>query len=283
MRLLIIGANGQLGSDLVRAASERGLDAVAATRSDAEVTDPEAVAAFIDSAGAQAVINTAAWTDLPGCESDPGRAFAVNSVGALNVARAAESAGVSLVHISTDYVFDGAATTPYLEPGARRALNVYGASKLAGEDLVLSAAPGAAIVRVAGLFGIAGASGKGGNFVETMLRLQREGRPLRVVADQVTSPTNTADLAGPLLDLALANPEGIYHLAPADCCSWFQFASAIFEEANVEADLQPTTAREYGGPVVRPAFSALGSTRLAPLPGWREGLQRYLRARERSA
>jgi dTDP-4-dehydrorhamnose reductase len=280
VRLLVLGANGQLGSDLARLAGEGPWVLRAATRDDADVTDAGAVATLVASVRPDVVMNTTAWTDLPGCERDPGRAFAVNAIGALNVARAAAEHDATLLHVSTDYVFDGAKNAPYVEGDPRRALNVYGASKLAGEDLVRQAHPAAAIVRVAGLYGVAGASGKGGNFVETMLRLAREGRPLKVIADQVTCPTNTEDVARALLALAASPPRGEVHLAPGDACSWHDFARAIFELCGLEPALEPTTAAAYGGPVVRPAFSALASNHHAPLPPWRDGLARYLAAKE---
>ena len=279
MRLLVVGSRGQLGSDLVRAAIARGVETLPMGREDADITVAPDVGRLVAGLAPDVIVNTSAWTDLPGCEQDPARAFAVNAIGAHNIALAATAAGARLIHVSTDYVFDGMKGSAYTEGDARRALNVYGASKLAGEDLVLQACPAAAIVRVSGLFGIAGASGKGGNFVETMLRLAREGRSVSVVADQVTSPTFTQDIAEALLDLASDEPSGEYHLAAAGSCSWFVFARAIFEEAGLSADLHATTAAEYGGPVVRPACSALASTRVAALPVWRDGLQRYLRAK----
>jgi dTDP-4-dehydrorhamnose reductase len=277
MRIAILGANGQLGSDIVAAARAAGIDVCAATRTEADVTEGDCVSAYVAALRPDWVVNTTAWTDLAGCEREPMRALAVNAGGALNAARAAHDAGARFAQVSTDYVFDGGKGAPYIEGDARRALNVYGASKLAGEDLAAQGCPGALIVRVAGLFGVAGASGKGGNFVETMLRLQREGKPIRVVADQVTSPTHTADVAGALLGLLEGDASGEHHLAAAGSCSWHEFAAAVFEIAEIDTKVEPMTAAEFGGPVRRPAFSALASKRLAALPHWRDGLERYLR------
>ncbi len=280
MSILLFGANGQLGSDILRAAGRTsGLAVVPVTRRLADVADPAAVAAVVEGRRPDFIINTAAYTNVNAAEGDPAAAFAVNAIGAWHVARAAAAGGIALLHVSTDYVFDGSKGSPYLEADARRALNVYGASKLAGEDLVRIAHPGAVIVRVSGLYGQAGASGKGGNFVETMLRLAHAGQPVRVVNDQVTAPTNTAVLAEALLALANVRPEGTYHLAPVESCSWFEFAAAIFEEAGLCPDLQPVTSAEFASPAVRPANSALGSTRWPTLGSWREGLQRYFRER----
>src|SRR5690606_25263267 len=142
--------------------------------------------------------------------------------------------------------------TPYLEDDARRSLNVYGAAKIATEDLVRQAHAAALVVRVSGLYGLAGSAGKGGNFVETMLRLARDGKPIRVVADQVTSPTNTADIAEALLSLVRERITGVTHLAAAEGTSWYEFAAAIFEHAGLAPDFGPTTTAEFGGSVVRP-------------------------------
>ena len=283
MRILVLGANGQLGSDLVRHWLERGEDVVPATRQDALIEDQGAVSALIARVRPAVVVNTTAWTNLPGCEERPANAFAVNALGALHAARAAEAVDARLVHISTDYVFDGSKGSPYVEGDARKAINVYGASKLVGEDLAFQGASRVTVVRLAALYGTAGASGKGGNFVETMLRLADGDGPVRVVSDQVTSPTNTADVAPALLDLIQIGRQGVVHLAPAGSCSWYDFATAIFERAGAKTRPEPTTAAEYGGPVRRPAFSALVSERVPALPHWRDGLDRYLHARRKAA
>jgi dTDP-4-dehydrorhamnose reductase len=197
--------------------------------------------------------------------------------GAWNVARAAVEAGARTVQISTDYVFDGKKREPYLEEDPRRALNVYGAAKIATEDVVRIVDPRALVVRVSGLYGLAGSAGKGGNFVETMLRLAREQKPVRVVSDQVTAPTNTAEIAEALLPLIRAGAAGVAHIAPSDGCSWYEFAGAIFAIAGLEPDFAPTTAAEFGGPVQRPAYSVLGSSGPMIERGWRAGLERYMR------
>lgn len=276
VRALVLGANGQLGSDILRLWTGR-VEVIPATRKDADVTDCEAVRALVLAHRPDVVLNTTAFHNLPLCEQDPLRTFQVNAVGGWNVARAAREAGAALVQFSTDYVFDGTKGAPYVERDARRALNVYGASKIATEDLVLQAHPGALVVRVSGLFGVAGSAGKGGNFVETMLRLAREGQPIRVVADQVTAPTNTAEIAEGLLPLVEAGLSGVVHLAAAEGCSWADFAEAIFALCGLRPDFQRVTTEEFGGPVVRPRYSVLASERVPPLRHWRLGLERYLR------
>jgi dTDP-4-dehydrorhamnose reductase len=201
----------------------------------------------------------------------------VNVVGGRNVARAAAEVGAATVQISTDYVFDGTKRTPYLEDDARRAVNVYGAAKIATEDVVRQANPETLIVRVSGLYGLAGSAGKGGNFVETMLRLAGEGKPVRVVCDQVTAPTNTAEIAEALLPLVLADERGVVHLAASEGCSWSEFAAAIFDLCGLHPDFAPVTTAEFGAPLERPMYSVLGTTRAPALRHWREGLARYLR------
>ncbi len=279
MRVLVLGANGQLGSDLVRLAPG-GMEVVSATRADADVTEAEAIAALVERIRPHAVINTTAFHNLPQAEADPETCFRVNVVGGWNVAKAAKAIGAATVQISTDYVFDGTKRTPYLEDDARRSLNVYGAAKIATEDVVRQANPESLIVRVSGLYGLAGSAGKGGNFVQTMLRLANEGNPIRVVSDQVTAPTNTAEIAEGLWPLVRDGARGVVHLAAAEGCSWYEFAKAIFALTGLAPDLQAVTTTEFGAPLERPMYSVLGSTRAPVLRPWREGLERYLREKQ---
>lgn len=279
MKVLLLGANGQLGSDIVRLWHDPAVTLATATRADADVTDPGAVAAVVQRESPDVVINTTAFHNLPEAEADPETCFRVNVLGAWHIASAARAIGASVVQFSTDYVFDGTKRTPYLEDDARRALNVYGGAKIATEDVVQMVNPASLIVRVSGLYGLAGSAGKGGNFVETMLRLASEGNPIRVVADQVTAPTNTAEIAEALLPLVRARARGTVHLAAAQGCSWHQFAAAIFELCGLSPDLRAVTTAEFGAPLQRPAYSVLGTTRAPTLPHWRSGLERYVRER----
>jgi dTDP-4-dehydrorhamnose reductase len=277
MRVLLLGANGQLGSDIVRLWRDPDVQVIPATRSDADVTDLAAVTALIERIRPDAVINTTAFHNLPVAEQDPELCFRVNVIGGRNVARAAADIGAAIVQISTDYVFDGTKRTPYLEDDARRGVNIYGAAKIATEDVVRQTNPESLIVRVSGLYGLAGSAGKGGNFVETMRRLAGEPKPIRVVADQITAPTNTAEIAEALLPLVRDGERGAIHLAADEGCSWYEFAKAIFELANLEPNLQPVTTAEFAAPLERPMYSVLGSTRAPRLRHWRVGLERYLR------
>lgn len=277
MNVLLFGANGQLGSDIVRLWDDPAIQLAGVTRADADVTDAGAVERLVAEYRPDAVINTTAFHNLPVCETDPETCFRVNVLGGRNIAAAAAHAGASIVQISTDYVFDGTKRTPYLEGDARAAVNVYGTMKIATEDIVRQANPESLVVRVSGLYGLAGSAGKGGNFVETMLRLAREGNPIRVVADQVTAPTNTAEIAEALLPLVRDKVLGAAHLAAAEGTSWHDFAAAIFDLAGVKPDLQPVTTAEFGGPVRRPMYSVLGASTAPPLRHWRAGLERYMK------
>jgi dTDP-4-dehydrorhamnose reductase len=277
MRVLLLGANGQLGSDIARLWRGRDLVLTTATRLAADVTDGEAVLALVEKVRPDVVINTTAFHNLPVCEQDPETCFRVNVVGGWNVARATAQYQAAVVQFSTDYVFDGTKGSPYLEDDARRSVNVYGAAKIATEDVVRQVNPEHLVVRVSGLYGLAGSAGKGGNFVETMLRLAREGNPINVVADQVTAPTNTAEIAEALLPLVREGTRGTIHLAAGEGCSWHTFASAIFEIAGLTPQLNAVTTEQLGGPVKRPIYSVLGSSRVPPLRPWRTGLERYMR------
>jgi dTDP-4-dehydrorhamnose reductase len=277
MNVLLFGANGQLGSDIVRLWDDPGVHVTGVTRADADVTNAGAVEALIQRHRPDVVINTTAFHNLPVCEQDPDTCLRVNVVGGRNIASAAAAAGAAIVQVSTDYVFDGTKRTPYLEDDARRAVNVYGAAKIATEDIVRIDSPDHLIVRVSGLYGLAGSAGKGGNFVETMLRLAREGNPIRVVGDQRTSPTNTAEIAEALLPLLKAGNRGVIQLAAAEGCSWHDFAAEIFRIAGLTPALESVTTAEFGGPVQRPMYSVLGTTRAPAMRHWRDGLARYMR------
>jgi dTDP-4-dehydrorhamnose reductase len=254
-----------LGQDVVRAA---GGDAVALTRADLDVTDAAAVREAL--AGAT-VINCAAYTDVDGAEEHHDAAHAVNSIGAYNVAAAAER----VIYVSSDYVFDGAKGAPYLESDLTGPLQEYGHSKLAGENATAEMNPNHVIVRTAWLFGAGGR-----NFVETMLALGRERDELRVVHDQVGSPTFTGHLAEALVALAEGDETGVLHVAGGGSCSWHAFASAIFERARIDVRVEPCTTDEFPRPARRPARSVLASERGAPeLPAWEAGLDAYLGVR----
>jgi dTDP-4-dehydrorhamnose reductase len=281
MRILITGAGGMLGLDVLEAAIDAGDEVAGLTHSDLDIADARACERAIASANADAVINCAAYTNVDGAQSDPGTAHAVNGAGAGNVARAAARAGAWMLHVSSDYVFDGAKRAPYVESDPTGPLSVYGASKLAGELAVADAAPGAhTIVRSSWLFG-----GGGPCFPATMLRLANERDELTVVDDQVGCPTFTAHLARALLTIAAApapQTTGVVHIAAAGECSWFEFATEILAVAGARTVVRRGSTAELGRPAPRPAYSVMRSERgekIPQLPHWREGLSRYMSMR----
>jgi dTDP-4-dehydrorhamnose reductase len=283
MRVVVIGSNGQLGSELVKALPPH--EVVPLTHGDLEVADAEAVRGVLAGHAPQVVINTAAFHKVEVCEREPLRAYEVNGLGACHLALACRELGCGLVQLSTDYVFDGSKRTPYLESDAPRPINAYGISKLAGEHFVRYLWEKHTIVRTSGLFGAAGSSGKGGNFVETMLRAGREKGQAAVVADLVFSPTYAADLGRAIVGLIEAERPGIYHVTNSGECSWHDFAAEIFRQVGVNVALRPTTAAEVSGDVLRPPYSVLGhagltAVGLKPLRPWQEALTDYLRERK---
>lgn len=280
MRVLVTGAGGMLGRDVVRAAQAAGYEAIGLARAALDITDEAAVDVAVADARADAIVNCAAWTDVDGAEDDPDGARAVNADGAGALARAAARAGARLVHVSTDYVFDGARAADgpaYVESDATSPRSVYGATKLAGEQAVAAVGGSHAIVRSSWLFGVGGR-----NFAATMLALGRERDDVTVVTDQVGCPTATAHLAPALLALARGDAQGVFHVAAAGRCSWNAFATEIFRQAGIDCRVLPCTTAEMPRPAERPAFSALASERPeAPLlPPWQEGLSDYLNARK---
>jgi dTDP-4-dehydrorhamnose reductase len=277
MRLLVTGAGGMLGRAVVEAAQRLGHDVRAATRADLDITDPGAVAQAVAGLRPGAVINCAAYTDVDGAESDRETAAAINGDGAGHVAAAAELAGAAIIHVSTDYVFDGSKREPWLESDAVAPLGAYGESKLAGELAVAAANPAHAIVRTAWLFG---AGGK--NFVDTMLALGAAREEVSVVTDQVGCPTWTGHLAAALVELAERPVQtGIHHVAGTGSCSWNELAIEVFDRALIDCRVLPTTTAAFPRPAPRPAYSVLGTERSNPLvlPPWQDGVAAYLATR----
>jgi len=276
MRLLVTGAAGMLGHDVVTAAEAEGHDVVALARADLDITDADAVGAAVEDARPDAVINCAAFTDVDAAEELEAQATAVNGDGAGHLAAAAAEAGAHLVHVSSDYVFDGRAHDPYAEGSGTAPQGGYGRSKLAGETAVARATESFAIVRSAWLFGV-----HGPNFVATMLRLGAERDHVDVVDDQVGCPTWTGHLAPALVTIAREQLTGVMHVAGGGACSWFELARATFEQAGVDCEVRPQSSEALGRPAPRPAYSVLRSTRpeVPTLAAWPEGLAGYLENR----
>ncbi len=277
MKLLIAGAAGMLGRDVMLAAGNAGHDLVGFGRAEMDVTDPAALERKLDLERPDVVINCAAWTDVDGAEESEEAAFGVNGTGAGNVAAAAAKVGAVVVYVSSDYVFDGAKGSPYVESDQPSPLSAYGRTKLAGEEATAGANRRHFIVRSAWLFGIGG-----GNFVETMLRLAETQKEVLVVRDQVGSPTYTWHLAYGIVRLIEGMEYGIHHMAAAGQCSWYEFAREIFEQAKVECKVLSGTTEMLGRPAPRPPFSALTSQRehAIRLPSWQDGLAGYLAQRQ---
>ncbi len=279
MRTLVTGAGGMLGRDLVAACEARGQQVVALTHADLDITRGAAVDDALARYRPDVVVNCAAWTDVDGAEREEAAAMRVNDTGAGLVAAAAAAVGARILHVSSDYVFDGSARRPYVESDLPAPISAYGRSKAAGETAVEVANPRHLIVRSSWLFGLGGA-----NFVETMLRLSREQSEVVVVSDQVGCPTYTRHLAAGLAELAESEATGIYHLAASGSCSWYEFAQEIFDQAGVECRVMAATTEMLGRPAPRPAYSVLASERpdAIELPHWREGLASYLAERART-
>lgn len=286
-RVALIGANGQLGTDLRAVlAHDPAFEVVALTHADVEVADVESVRAVLDAVRPAIVVNTAAYHKLEEVEANPERGFLVNGIANRNLAQLCHERGAVLVFLSTDFVFglDRTRRTPYVETDPCGAVNTYGVTKIAGENFVRAFCPRSFVVRSCGLFGAAGSRSRGGNFVDTMLRLGRERGQVSVVADQVVTPTATADLARQLAALISTDAYGLYHATAHGACSWFEFTRAIFELAGLGARVEPLTAAAFGGPVERPQYSVLdnralrdiGLDRMRP---WQEGLADYLAAK----
>jgi dTDP-4-dehydrorhamnose reductase len=283
MKYAVLGAAGQLGRDLVPRLPGT---AVSLTRAQADLTRPDNLRAALEELRPDVVVNCAAYNFVDRGESEPEAAFAVNAWGVRALATVCRDLACTLVHFSSDHVFglDDTRQTPYTEADAPGPVNVYGLSKLAGEYLVRALCPRHFVIRTCGLYGVWGSGGKGGNFVETMLRLAQEGKPLRVVADQVCTPTSTVDLATATAALVPTQRYGLYHLTSAGSCSWFDFARTIFELSGTAANLTAITSQEFGAAARRPAYSVLAtkayqSLGLPPLRPWREALADYLHER----
>jgi len=277
----VIGSTGQLGSDLVEAFAA---DAIGLAHEDLDIGDHEGARAVLARLRPTVVVNTAAFHNVPRCESEPVQAFALNAVAPWHLARACADLGARLVHVSTDYVFDGAKRAPYVEQDRPNPLNVYAMSKLAGEYAVLNVGDNHQVVRSSGLYGVRPCRAKGGNFIDTMFKLARERDEVRVVNDEVLTPTFTADLAAQIRVLALDGPAGLFHATNQGACSWFEFARAIFDLGGLRTRLTATSVAEFASPVRRPFYSvldnaALRAANLDVMRPWREALEDYMRRR----
>ena len=263
------------------------------THQDIEITNPAVVDNVLGEIHPQVVINTAAYHRVEACEAEYAMAFQVNGIGARNLAQTCQKLGATLVHITTDYVFDGAKREPYLEDDVPNPVNTYGVTKLAGEYFVRNLCQKHLIVRTSGLYGAMGCRAKGGNFIDAMLRLAQEkarpghseGAEIMVVGDQIVSPSYTLDVAGRIAELLTAQGYGIFHVTNSGQCSWHEFACKIFELAGVKVNVKRTSQEELRSKIKRPRYSVLSSSRLEalslkPLRPWQEALSAYMAERK---
>jgi dTDP-4-dehydrorhamnose reductase len=279
MRIAVLGAAGQLGRDLCpRLPGE----VVPLSRAEIDLARPDTIAPALAATRPDVFVNCAAYNFVDKAETDRDAAFAANAWGVRALARACAARGTKFVHFSTDYVFGlNGASDPLTEADAPGPVSVYGLSKLAGEYLARAEAPDALVIRTCGLYGVHGSGGKGGNFVETMLRVAGQGKALRVVNDQRCTPSYTVDVAEATAGLIAAGASGLFHVTSAGSCTWHDFAAEIFRLTGLTPGLTPITSAGFGAPARRPAFSVLSNAKLAsagvttPRP-WQEALAAYL-------
>lgn len=283
MRILLIGASGQLGSDLIK--NDPGHDIVAPDRKELDVTQGDAVVVAIRDTRPDWVVNTAAFHNVPVCEEQPEQAFRVNCIAVRDLALACEKHGARLMTFSTDYVFNGEQRKPYREEDRPAPLQIYGVSKLAGENMAQAvAAERAVVVRTCGLYGRSGAASKGGNFVDKRVEDGRRVRAMDMGCDQVVCPTSTEDLSKAVYEL-MARPSvesGIYHLVNEGECTWYEFTVSIYEYLDVEMKVNPVDRGGRTNSMRRPLYSVLANTRAnalgITLPPWKDALKRYLQS-----
>jgi dTDP-4-dehydrorhamnose reductase len=280
MKILLIGAGGQLASDLQSALVGEQITPV--THAQLDICESTAVQAIIESSRPEVIINTAAFHRVDDCEEQAVKAFSVNAGGVANVSRAAARAGALLVQFSTDQVFGGTQQTPYQEYDAANPVSIYGMSRRAGEQAAEYLCPRLLLVRTCGLYGRAGRRSKRGNFVESMLRQARNGQVIRVVNDQRCTPTSTSELAGLLAKMIRERQTGRFHITNAGDCTWFEFAQEIFRLAGLTPNLQAVSSQEFGARAPRPKYSVLSNTALhragySLLRPWQEALAEYLK------
>jgi dTDP-4-dehydrorhamnose reductase len=282
MKILLIGALGQLGTDLQKVLT--GHETIPVDKEEIDVCDAAQVHAMVDALQPELLLNCSAFNRVDEAEDRPEAAFAVNTFAVRNLALAARRSNVALVHFSSDYVFDGPGRRPYVESDLPSPKSMYGVSKLAGEQMVQAIWPKHFLIRTCGLYGYTGSRDKGTNFVEAMIRLAREGRPVRVVSDQVCTPTSTMDLACAVAQLILTDAYGLYHLTSEGECNWYEFAKAVFETAGLHPEVQPVSSDQFVLKARRPGYSVLENRhfRDAGFPDmrhWREALAAYIRGR----
>jgi dTDP-4-dehydrorhamnose reductase len=282
MKIAVVGADGQLGVDVVNAFTRNGDDVSSLTHADMEISDIDAVSNGMKQLRPQIVVNTAAMHHVENCEREPQKAFAVNGLGARNLSLVSQEIGAAIVHVSTDYVFDGAQQKPYEETDAPRPLNVYGNTKLSGEYFVRGTCDKHFVLRTSAIYGKSPCRAKGGlNFVELMLKLARERGKVRVVDSEFVTPTRTTEIARQIVALSRCDAYGLFHATAEGSCSWHAFAGEIFRLTNTKVTLEIAGPNEFPAKVPRPMYSvlenrALKGRGLNVFRPWQDGLREYL-------
>lgn len=282
MKIAVIGANGQLGNDVARAFTSNGDEVCPITHSDIELADIDSISNCMRTLHPDFIVNTAAMHHVENCEREPQKAFAVNGVGVWNLSKVVSDLHAVLVHVSTDYVFDGSKARPYEETDVPSPLNVYGNTKLAGEYFVRSTLEKHFVLRTSAIYGQNPCRAKGGlNFIQLMLKVAKEREEVRVVDSEIVTPTSTAELAQQIVALSRTDAYGLYHATAEGNCSWHEFAREIFELANTWVNLKVAGANEFPAKVPRPKYSVLENRRLKDhglniFRPWQEGVREYL-------
>ena len=282
MKIAVVGANGQLGTDVVRAFADNGDEVFVLTHADIEIANRESVSNKLRELQPDIVVNTAAMHHVENCELEPDKAFAINALGARNLATVARDIGSVLMHVSTDYVFDGSKGSPYEEGDTPRPLSVYGNTKLAGEYFVRCTADKYFVLRTSAIYGKSPCRAKGGlNFIQLMLKLAKERGEVRVVDSEFVTPTSTPELARQMVVLSRCEAYGLYHATAEGGCSWFEFSREIFALTNTKVSLKVAGPNEFPAKVPRPKYSVLENRGLKLLGlntfrAWQNGLRDYL-------
>ncbi|MGA7592458.1 MAG: dTDP-4-dehydrorhamnose reductase [Candidatus Sulfotelmatobacter sp.] len=286
MKIAVIGANGQLGMDVVNSFSSNEDEVTGLTHSDLELSNIDSVSTCLRELHPQVIVNTAAMHHVENCEREPEKAFEVNGLGARNLALVARDISATLIHVSTDYVFDGAKGNPYEETDAPNPLNVYGNTKLCGEYFVRSTVEKHFVLRTSAIYGRSPCRAKGGlNFIELMLKLARERGKVRVVDSEFVTPTSTAELARQMVKLSDSDAYGLYHATAEGSCSWHEFAREIFAMTGTKVNLEVAGPNEFPAKVPRPKYSVLENCGLKNqkiniFKPWQDGVREYLSSRQ---
>lgn len=280
MKIAIIGANGQLGTDLTEQLKSKN-EVIPLTQEDIEISDPESVQTVLGQYTPDVVINTAAYHKVDECENNPIKSFEINGLGSKYLAAATQKLGARFIHISTDYIFDGKQSIPYTEDDLPNPLNVYANTKLAGEYFVQQETDNYIIARVSGIYGKTRCMAKGGNFINTMLRLYREGKHLKVVTDEILTPTWTVEISRQIEVMIDKHLTGLFHITQEGACSWHEFASAIFKILDIQIDIEKATVASFPASIKRPHYSVLENKALKTaesniMKPWKEALTEFL-------